>query len=291
MDRIGISAGTIIGAIEQNDNTRTGATSLITYEGSLNDCKLLEARARNAGASDLNIRSIGNGYWRVEAFFPFAYDGNVTDLGVVPSVHELETIVMQSPIYRSPQNQILGLNGFYIAAVKLAVDRYRAGLYTVLNTSSPPNVTNDGGTTTALADVVSMIDALNTAGYVPTNSQTLATAKANGELLWGQIVNLGLEEFIEYTSVYKRTLTAATPRQVRLAYTGVGKIWTTTEVHQFEGINPSGFFLLNPTSVWLKSRPQVTAIANQKTQVQYTYTEAMYASRFAYAAYGSATLI
>jgi hypothetical protein len=96
---------------------------------------------------------------------------------------------------------------------------------------------------------------------------------------------------LEYHTVYRRTLTAATPQQVRASYEGATMIWTTDEVQSFEGISPFDWFQLPSGSQWIKSPPFVTATARQKTQLVYTYTECKQATALLYDAFGSAVLL
>ena len=113
----------------------------------------------------------------------------------------------------------------------------------------------------------------------------------NAQRLFINIVGRGLQAALEYHMVYRRTLTAARPNQVRAAYTGVGMIWTTGEVQSFEGISPSDWFQLPASQQFIKSPPNVTATARQKTQLTYSYTQCFQATALLYDAYGSAVLL
>jgi hypothetical protein len=258
-DRVGVAQGLLLTHLEETDNARTGASCVAEYEGNEQECRNYKLYLQNLGACDVVVRAKGNGYWVCQGLFPFGFNGQVTDFSQVPSVHELDVCVQQTSIYRSPIVRA-SMTGQQIGDVHMVIQDYLRGAY--------PKA--DG--TTAEAD---------------------ATAKggATGLKLFQQVAYLGLDDFIEYYAVYRRTLTAATPQQVRASWEGIGQIWTTAEVQHWEGILANGWFQLDPNMQWLKSRPQVIAASASKTQVVYTYTEHLIASSLGYTAYGSAQLL
>ena len=108
--------------------------------------------------------------------------------------------------------------------------------------------------------------------------------------LFYNVVARGVTSFLEYNSVFRRTITAGDPSAVVAVFTGAGKIWTTAEVVTFEAIPNDGWFIL-PTAQWHKDTPRVLSVYGQKTQITYCYTEIKTASGLLYEAYGAATLI
>jgi hypothetical protein len=266
MDRIATTPGALLTELNETNNARTGKQCMGEFEGSLSDCQVKKLLLEAQGATEVTIRSKGNGYWTLQAHFPFGFDGTVTDLGIVPSIHELDNVVQQTSIYRSTKLRTLLSTGASAKIGKLMriIQEYQAGQ-------------DDTGT--------------GDYGQAAAEAKAAAVDGTYGVSLLRAVAYLGVEEAIEYYSVYKRTLTAATPRQVVASYEGVGKIWTTTEVQTYEGIDPAGWFQLNSGSNWLKSRPNVIAAFGQKTQVIYTYTECQTALALTYDAYSAATLL
>jgi len=265
-NRIGLYPGPFPKSQQVEENTRTGSVTHNTVEGSYSECLMARNIARMQGASQITFGDLGDGNWRVQFDFPTGENGY--EPVPCPSVHELEINVAQVSIYRSLVLKSLGLTLANAAAVKRAVDGYSAGKFD----PSPPATTPTP----------------ESAAETWLNSQT-----GNDNLsldLFRQIAFNGLDDCIQYSTVYRRTITAANPMDVQASYTGVGQIWTSMEVSQWEGLSPTGFFQLPFGSQWLKSKPQVVMIANQKTQLVYTYTECLIASCLAYTAYGAAQL-
>lgn len=277
MDRLGTGAGVLLTSLKENDNTRTGKTSTADFEGSFDECTAKRDYLISIGASETDLHSVGNGYWRVTANFQYGFDGTTTSFPDVPSVHELEVNTIQTSVYRSNKVRLC-LTPLQIGVVQRVVSDYQSG-------STYPLL--DGNT--AEADAESDLQSKIVSPWA--NGRDSTKAKADALSLFRAVAYLGIEDFIEYTNVYRRTLTAATPNQVRAAYTGVGKIWTTAEVESWEGINPTGWFILDKDRQWLKSRPQVNAVAGQKIQIVYSYTECLIAFGLTYDAYKSASLL
>ena len=268
MDRIGISPGAYLKELTQEDNPRTGLRAMATFEGSQSECMAKKLELQAMGLSDLFVGPMGNGFWQVRAHFPYGFDGVVSDLTVLPSIHEMDAVVQQTSIYRSTKLRTL-LGGGSTAATKIGklmriIEDFKSGQYAV-------GVTDHG---VAKAEV-----------------DAAAVDATYGVPLLRSVAYLGVEECIEYYAVYKRTLTAATPTQVTASFEGVGQIWTADEVTAYEGLDPDGWFGLEYGTQWLKSRPQVIAAAGQKTQVIYSYTECQIALSLTYDPYDSAVLL
>jgi len=270
---LGVYPGPVITKTEQDDNARTGATAMVEVKGTLSELQQLEQQWLSLGPSDINISSTGTGNFQLRATFPFAFDGLVTDLGIVPSIHELDVREVQDSYANNPILRNT-LSDSDIQIVAFIVRDFQAGKYA--------DTAGRQSTTAAEADVTS------------------ATSDAADSIkLFRLLAYRGEEYYVRYDYVYRRTLTCATAAQVTLSHTGVSQIWTTNEVSNFEGIPPDGIFQLpvnapwiaTPTPmVWLKSAPQVVAATGQKTQLVYSYTGAVAASSLMYAPYGAAVL-
>jgi len=267
-------------AVRQSDNTRTGATSHVEFEGSHVECLEKQAWLTTLGPSELDLYSVGNGYWRVTATLPYGFDGQTTNFPEVPNIHELQVNVGQLNVWRSPKLRTL-LTSKQIGIVQRVVNDYRNGEY---QDNEETLETAEG---LAEVDVEGLIEDTEDSVAGRTNIQ----AQADGVNLFRAVAYIGVEDFIEETNTYRRTITAATPEQVRATFEGQGKIWTTPEVTAYEGLAVDGWFQLPASSLWRKSRPEVVAAAGQKTQVVYTYTECATALGLIYDAHGSATLL
>ncbi len=272
------------GGPREEINTRTGGQYDEEFTGSLAECQAKKAALLEAGFSQVTLQPNGVGDWIVTGQMSTALDG--TQGVPMPSINELETNVLQTSIYRSPVLRgILGsLADATIAIVQEVIRDYEGGKYA---TSSNPAVS-------AAGDCGSKVTALG-----GTTDQGDAAYD-----LFMSVVSLQTEYFTNYTSVYRRTLTAATYVDTDLSFTGQGKIWTTAEVLLFEfglslpgddpwtkGVVPGVMWNAMQDSQWLKSRPQVLAVAAQKTQVIYSYTECFMANHLCYEAYDSAVLL
>lgn len=285
MDRIGVAAGDSLIQTSEESSLRTGKSSMAEYRGSYAECQTRKTQLLTLGAFNVIIRSEGNGWYVCQGEFPFGFDGTAVDLGTVPSIHELDVNVLQTSVYRSSKvRKYLG-SGKFVACVQRAVLDYQNG---------KGATSTDSGWTTVGAELVNRIHTEYAAGervYIGGVARTEQQNKDDAVALYGGITCMGVEDFIEYTSIYTRTLTAATPEQVRASFEGYGKIWTTDEINDFEGLDPNGFFILNPGSQWLKSRPKAVIAGGQKTQVIYTYTECLTAFGMTYDAYNAAVLL
>ncbi len=96
---------------------------------------------------------------------------------------------------------------------------------------------------------------------------------------------------IQFDSVYRRRITAASYNQVQAAFTGAGQIWTTAEILAFESVPSAWWFQLPSTYLWLKAKPVVVTVMQQKTEISYSYLAVAEAWDCLYTAYGAATLL
>ena len=290
MDRVATAAGTgaLLEKIAQNDNSRTGPETVLEYIGSQNECNLvLNQLKAQFPISDTSIKAMGDGPWRLMCKLPISFNGISSQLTQIPSIYELEVTAIQTPIYNSPKLRTL-LTPEMIGCVSKVVNDFRAGLYGTKYSSVTGH--NETALFWASADIVLAIDTAFTYGTGAPAGRTMAQCEQDGGSLFDAVALIGVEYYFEDYNVFRRTLTNATPFQTLASYTGAGAIWTTPEVQAFENINPNGWFYLNPTSQWRKSRPQVTASSGQKTQIVYSYTECSMALGLVYNAFSSATM-
>lgn len=283
MDRLG-QASSVLVSLRATDNVRTGKQSIAEFEGSLADMVSKRTEMIAYGAADVQVHSVGNGYYRCIANFGGGFDGSVTDFPDAPSIHELEVSQLQTSIYRSLILKTL-LTPRQIAIVQRIIKDYQAGQYAPTDEDDP--LTAEFYAELAVRNTIAK-DILANGTQTGRNA---AQAKEDAVHLFDLVALEGQEDFIEYSNVYRRTLTAATPDQVRASFEGVGKIWKTNEVRDWEGIDATGFFKLDDDAQWLKARPQVTTTFGQKTQVFYTYTECFKASGLTYEKYKDAVLL
>jgi hypothetical protein len=100
-----------------------------------------------------------------------------------------------------------------------------------------------------------------------------------------------VEHTMQFDTVYKRRITAASYNQVQASFVGAGKIWTTAEILAFENVPASWWFQLPSTYLWLKAPPIVNTVMQQKTEISYSYLAVVEAWGALYDAYGAATLL
>src|SRR5262249_17937803 len=146
-----------------------------------------------------------------------------------PSTHELEVNVIQSSVWRSTV-ALKYLTSSQISIVRRYVDDYKSGLFQPTATQTAlqvlaPQLQDEIGKDAAAHGVVTGL--------------TSGKAQADALLFFDLGAYYGQEDFNEYTNVYRRTMTAATPDQVRASFEGFGKIWTTKEVQLAENIDPT----------------------------------------------------
>lgn len=262
--RVVKQAGPFLQGIEYDANLRTGRTTTITYRGSQAECKRQRDIEAGRGAGQTNLRPLQTGDWELRAVYPLdisATGGGGASIDPPVDMHELEINAEQPDVFTNLRLRAV-MTDAHADAVKSVIDSYNQGKYGK----------GSAAVTAAQAEITT-----NTSGE---SSQCLA--------LFDLVALRGTHGFEDEHTVYKRTITASTPQQVKVAYTGVGYIWTSPEIARFEKLPPVFYFALSPTSVWLKSKPRVTTVYGQKTQISYSYREAVQWSSLLYPAYGSA---
>jgi hypothetical protein len=258
-DRIGKQSGPYLvrGPVIE-DNGRAGVLTTYYYEGSESECRTQYAFDKLAGASRLMLAQKGDGNWTLSVSYPFGENGEVADPPT--DTHELEVNSLQPSVW---ENTLLRatFTEATLAKVQQFVRDWESGKYGTDSSAAVSDITAATG------------------------------AEATVAVAWWKHVALhDIKSFSEEHWVYRRTITAATPRQITASFVGVGKIWTTGEVIAQEGLPAAWYFVLPTTSVWLRTRPRVTVVARGKTQISYQYTEAIGASSFLYDKQGSAVL-
>jgi hypothetical protein len=255
------------------ENTRTGFETTVQWVGTYLECYNKRLQLRASGYySHIGFGPVGDGKYKVVGTSP--YDEFGLTPGPVPSINELEVEVAQIDLQFSQKLNSL-LTTKTIGGVILICDDFKTGKYA--DYDSDGHMTDSGW-----AAAITAVDACATA-----NGDSNSTA----EKLFTNVCGRGLQSALEYHTVYRRTLTAATPQQVRASYVGAGQIWTTGEVQDFEGISPFDWFQLPANQQFLKTPPSVTGTARQKTQLTYSYTQCKQATALLYDAYGAAVLL
>jgi hypothetical protein len=174
-------------------------------------------------------------------------------------------------IFANPQLRSV-LPDNFIALVAYVCEHFQNGGFQSTTDGVPP----DAGWAAAIAYIKGAI------------SNTHYQARALQ--LFSTFCAMKTESYIEYYTVFKRTITAAKPTQIQASYSGAGMIWTTDEVNAFESIPFNSWFQL-PDAQWLKTPPTVTAGAGQKTQISYSYTQFNTANGLLYLPFNSASLL
>lgn len=269
MSELAVTAGARLVSTELVEDRINGSSTVYTYEAGSKDAIVAQRLIEIAfGATHLQQRPRRDGYYELVATYPFDTERGPS-AEPATDVHELETDVIQSDIYTSPKlRKVFAPNeDDMMHAIQRTVSNYEGGEY-------------KNKTAAEAALHIASMDIVN---------DTSVAEKA--KRIFRRIAYMKVTSFIEYSSVYRRTLQAASPLQVRASFTGVGKIWTTNEMRLFEVLPDDWWFTLPTDYQWLKSQPTVHTVAGQKTQIAYSYTQAKQAWAAAYDPYGSAVLL
>ncbi|MGN6552523.1 MAG: hypothetical protein ACTHLW_02160 [Verrucomicrobiota bacterium] len=265
IERVGIAPGAYFKGIEIEENTISGSTTTWLYEGSKVEVDAQRALHLAMGATRISRAPKGDGNYELRASYPYGELG--AEAEEPQNVYELEISVAQPSVYQNPKLRSL-LSDQLIGKVAKIAQGFEAGDYMVDADPSYPD--------TAAAEAA---------------VSTATSANATALKLFKLVAYRKTDSFIEYETVFRRSITAASPNQIRAGYEGVGKIWTTDEVQAFEKVVPGGWFILEPDMQWLKAKPNVVSVSNQKTQINYYYTQLKSASALLYDAYGDAVLL
>jgi len=277
-DRINSTGHAVLKSEKIENNTRSGNRYTKVVTGSLASMLAQRYLEQSAGASHIELNSLGDGNYEVVSEYPWdVINGSSSEAPV--NSHELDESMEQTTIYNSPI------------------------VYSQLVASFGSNAGANG----AMAFLMGANSAYQTAVQAATTAAAITAAAATAEALitstysGGQAtLMMNLFRGIAYhqqTSamttkiVYNRRITAASFNQVQASFAGAGMIWTTAEVVAFEGTPAQWFFQLPAGSLWFKSNPKIVTVSDQKTEITYSYTSCVTAWSGSNVAYGAATLL
>jgi hypothetical protein len=272
------------------------------WEGTQAEVSSKKNVAISFGANRTRIGPKGDGAWQLRASWPF--DTTQPNEGYVDTL-ELEVNASMPSLYNSPvyrKKWFAGVGGDVdpvtnysaranatVRVVEDCTNKIKSGLprqeangkfkYRTLAGVEAEYATRELAVAAELDDRLSAIASIRT------------IEKSAARYLYQESAFMDVTGFIEYSSVFRRTVTAGHPSAITANNTGAGMIWTTAEVIAFEGVGAGGWFVLPPDVQWHKDRPRVVKVYGQKTQIVYTYTEITTASALLYKPYGVAQLV
>ncbi len=299
--RIGVGPGPYLVGQKVETNSATGNKSTWTYEGSIAEVQSQRETDLLNGAATTEIAEKGDGNYRLTTVWNYDLitgSGSSAIVDLPANVHDLQASMETVSVYNSVQFYQSLLAAFggsdssaknAQAAVHAAVDYFNGHTDPMIDPSSNRPVRLilsemiiTGGTYT---------DPLGTTftdnGCYPSN----ATAQALMLSLFRNIALMGIETVPEWNSIYRRSITAASPLQVQASRVGEGQIWTSAEVAAFENLPAFWWFTLPSVLQWMKSPVEVNMVAGGKTRIDYHYIGFKQASGLFYTAYGAATLL
>lgn len=249
---------------------RNGNSTNFVYEGTHAECITQRAISVSLGANHTSLRPRGDGFWQLTVSFPFDTEQEQAD-EPAGDVHEIEVESSQLSIYSSLKLRTVFGGG----KINLQSDKVLGVVFQAAKGFE-------------IGDDIAKVE-----GAVTTAVTKLAGAAiaAKAIRLFRGVAYRGSDSFREYNPVYRRTITAATPLQTRVSFKGVGKIWTTAEMRDFEQLPREWWFKLPADYQWLKSMPTVHTVAGQKTQITYNYLGGLKWWAASYDKYRSAVLL
>jgi hypothetical protein len=269
-DRISSTGLTNLQSEAYEINRQVGNSTTLVYSGSRQRMLAQRNIEYANGANVIKLESEGDGNYRLTATYSKDISGNEEEQPV--SVHELENTIEQVDVYNSDvlRSQLLtafttwSASNAALAFLKGEVDKWDA-------------VENKN------AAAITTIEADFSAAYSGTNLTLMLN-------LFRGIAYHQIKQAPQFNSVYRRRITAANFNQIKAAFTGVKKIWTTSEVVDFETVPALWWFTLPTETLWFKCVPSVNSVAGQKTEIVYSYLGCAYAWSGIHTAYGSAVL-
>ncbi len=278
-NRIGqaTAIGGYLERVEIETDERNGSQTTYHYRGSQIECAAIALNMRALGAVRIYRAPTGDGEWTVRASFPWNQEDGGPTIDPPTDIMELDVGVAQTPWQQNKplrnQYAALGLNevgiNYQFAIITDVSNRYLRGEISADddNNKTKEEVAEDEITARCGAAASLSLKVFRMVAYRETTS------------------------FIEYTTSFRRSITADSPLQVKASFVGVGKIYTTAEVESAEGIPSDGWFVLPPGMLWHKSQPTVKSVAGHKTEIAYSYTGMATATGLLYEAYSAATLL
>jgi len=291
-DRVTTGVGPWLVSAETEIDLNGGYAYVEVWEGSDAECLAKQSVLIARGATKLKRSPKGDGAWQIRCSFPD--DQTNPNKGYV-DVMELEVNATmrscyQSPIYRARFADFNSVTQFSSRAnqtlpvVGDCARKYLSGL---------PRQESNGqyrynGTDYATRELAVQAEVGARLNLI---SGLVAGERNSAIALFENVAFRGVTSFIEYNHVFRRRVTAGSPRAITANQSGGGMIWTSAEVIAFEGLANNDWFYLPPDVQWHKDKPRVLAAYGQKTEISYTYTEIVTASALFYEAWGEAVLI
>jgi hypothetical protein len=271
-DRINSTGQIVLESESLENNLRAGNSYTRIFKGSLHLTSQQRLVELGFGAAKVSLDSMGDGNYKLTAYYPWDVT-NGSNAEAPATTHELENNMSQVEVWSNKNLRATFLSSF--------------GSQTAANA--------------AINFVVQLINSFISGADGSTAAQTAAEAEITSAYSGGQatlILNAfrgvayhQVKNSIQFDTVYRKRITAATYNQVQAAFTGAEQIWTTGELESFENIPSNQWFQLPSSYLWLKTKPQVNTVANQKTEVSYSYLAVAEAWALLYTPYGSATLL
>jgi hypothetical protein len=270
-DRISTSGQIVLKSETFGNDLRTGSSTVRVFTGSKANVTLQQHVEVGFGASITKIESLGDGNYQLTAQYAFDMSGGGGQAALPVNSHELENNMERVDVWTNKN--------------------LRATFLTAFRGQAAANA--------ALAFVVRKVDNFIQAGDGSAAAQAAAEALITGYAgyqacmlnAFRGVAYHQIKNCIQFDSIYRRRITAASYNQVQAAFTGAEQIWTTAEVIAFENTPSLWWFHLPSTYLWLKAPPVVNTIAQQKTEILYTYMAVSEAWGLLYTAYGTATLL
>lgn len=271
-DRISSTGLIVLKSEAMENNSASGDSTTRIFTGS--KALVLSQRTIEAlgGASLLKVEAVGDGNYQLTARYSWDLTKGGNQQAPINS-HELENSMSTVDVWTNP----VLLAAFVAAFGSQAAANAAIGYVTLLIDSF---IKAGDGSAAAQASFEAGITTL----YA--GSQQALMLNAFRGVAYHQVKNC-----VQFDTVYRRRITAATYNQIQASFTGAGQIWTTAEVIAFENTPSAWWFQLPPTAMWLKQKPIVLTVAQQKTEIAYNYLEIAEAWGLTYTAYGAATLL
>ena len=248
-----ISAGVVLNSVEQSED-KNGFRTSYRFSGTRVQCEAQRFLERARGAKQIQIISKGDGNWELVSTYPTDAENGNGDADQPTDTHELDVSMVQQDVWTNPKlKATLSENNQRILSD--FVKRYKGEKFGSVDEAD---------------------DAVFNAAEAPQQ-----TATRN----YFRLIALeGVDHWIFYRSVYSRTITLATPRQVQASFEGVQKIWTTAQLTAYENLPNDWYFQLPTGTRWHKSMPKVTTNfgRSSKTQITYQYIGSNEASLLLY---------
>ena len=291
-NRVGIGPGPYLVKERCESNRHTGNKTTYVYEGSFTEIMSQRTTDMFGGAQTTDVSEKGDGNYTLTSVFNYDVTGVAsaatsaqlpTTSELPGNIYDLEISMETVSAYNSPKlyASLLAAFGGADASVKNAIAAVQTAV-AFFHSPGQYGVNEDGTTPVAKAQAEAML-----AAVYPSN----ATAQALMLSLFHNVALMGVEVVPQYNSVFKRTITAASPAQVQASRAGESMIWTSVEVALFENLPALWWFGLPAGQQWLKTPVNVNLVAGGKTRIDYSYISFAQASGLFFTAYNSAVLL